>query len=312
MSGRKKNWGNGEDWLTHLRSYEACVKELADAKKLSAKQRLQVKERAEEEFRKVKEQVRHEREAMRGVIAKNVEAAEHAWGDAVRKMFRHMSWFKVSFGVDDFVNIDGDMVNNTLQLPCMLAEKVAVGVGHRTAGKKDDAQGAYYTIKLETTIYRSVHKIQSRSKFRDQFRTLLFTVSQENYKLRFIGYDFETSDLFTFTYSLEEQEATVRGVRELTTIEIGVQFQLAFMNVEYVDDGLMKGTKRRKFKVQFASEIEGAGVDVHMSDAEQARAAKQLDAMMNATGSRAKSRQAAAQKKLEDEKPEYGVLDDSD
>ena len=99
-------------------------------------------------------------------------------------------------------------------------------------------------------------------------------------------------------------------MRELSTLEVNIQFQLAFLNVEYIDDGLIQGSQKRKFKVQFASEIEGAGVDVQMSDAEAKRAAKNLDAMMNETSSRAKSRQGAGAKKLADEKEQYGVLDD--
>ena len=145
------------------------------------------KENAEDDIRKFKEMVKHERLAMRGVISENIEKAEKAWGDSVRKMFKWMSWFEVSFGMEDFLMIDGSLQNNSAQLPCMLAERVPVGVGQRSVKKKDDAQSAYYTIKLETTVYRCVHKIQSRSAYRDNFRTLLFTVSQENHKLRFIG-----------------------------------------------------------------------------------------------------------------------------
>jgi len=296
-------------------AFENCVNEKEKANKLSAKVRMGVKEKADEEFRKIKEEIKEERLKMRGLVGEVIVNAEKAWGDSVRKMLKLMSWFEVSFGVDDFMNIDGDMQNSSVQLPCVLAERKAVGVGAAGRGKKagEDAQSAYFTIRFETTVYRCVHKIQSRSQYRDQFRTLLFTVSQERYKLRFIGYDFETSDVFTFSYEEGEQEETIRSLRELSSLEISIQFQLAFLNVEYVDDGLAKGSQKRKFKVQFAGEIEGGTVEVQMTDAERKRAAKNLDEMMNATGSRARSRQQAGAKKLEDEgELGFGVVEDED
>ena len=163
---------------------------------------------------------------------------------------------------------------------------------------------SYITLKFDTTAFYQGIKVSSTSAYRDNYRHMIFTISQEKYTLRFIGYDPEYSDYYIFSYPAKEQEEMVRSLKGISPQELRIQFKMCFLGVEYRDDGVIEGTKRRKFKVLFASELEAAGsVQVHMTEQERRQAERNLDKMMQATGERAKSREKAASHRLLDSGP---------
>ena len=299
------------DTLKALKQQEAgalntCQEELAKAKKLAAKVRLARKEKAESEFRKVKAYVRKEREKMRTVISEYVEAAEAAWKDVALATMKQCDWYEVSDDSRDMMYVNGKLENNVVGLPCIIGEKVIKGTLNLAEG--EEAPTTHYELKLNCKVYQSVHKIKSKSKYRDGYRTLFFTVSQERLRLRFIAYDFETSDYFVFSYSDLEQEETVKIMREISQAEVAFQFQNAILSATYEDDGTYVGSKKRKFLVRFEKELEGSAIDVHMSEAEEKRAAANLDDFLRASSSRAQSRQQAGAAKLREEEDEqWGV-----
>ncbi|GMH72176.1 hypothetical protein TrRE_jg12681 [Triparma retinervis] len=287
------------------KALEKCKEEMAKAKKMAAKLRLEHKDKAEKDFREAKERIKKEKQEMRNVLATIVGKAEDSWRMVGVKLLENCTWFEVF--PDERIYVGGKLEQSAVGLPCILAEKVIGGGGGHQEAQQEEQQeeqqavNSYYTLKLNCQVYQSVHKINSKSKYRDKYRTLMFTVSQERKRLRFIGYDFETSDYFVFSYSEAEQEEMVKFQRELGKKEIEYQFSSAFLNAQYEDDGTYFGTKKRKFVVKFVGEVEADGLDIHMTADEERRAAANLDAMMAETTERAKSRQEAARHKLEDE-----------
>ena len=271
---------------------EECKKALERAKKMSAKGRVEAKNRAEEEFRMVKHEVREERERLKSVIAATVEKAETSWRDVASQTMKKCTWYEVSRRGVDPIWINGQVEDTQIGMPCILAERDRPRI---------DPLDAYYTIRFDCKVYQCAHKINSISKYRDMYRTLLFTVSQERRRIRFIGYDIETCEYFIFSYSKEEQAETVKFQRDLTDEEVKYQFASAFLNAEYSDCGTYPNSKKRMYKISFVGQVEAGDMEIHMTEDEERRAKDNLESMMRESESRAKSRERAATAKLEDD-----------
>ncbi|GMH55051.1 hypothetical protein TL16_g01806 [Triparma laevis f. inornata] len=298
--------------LQEEEALETCKKELAKAKKLAAKVRLARKDKCEADFRKVKAFVKKEREVMRTVIKRYVEAAEKAWKDVALMLIKKCEWFEQSDDSRDMMYVNGKLEKNIVGLPCLVGKKVVGGKVKLKEGEEEVT--SHFDLKLDCKIYQGVKRINSRSKYRDGYRTLLFMVSQERLSLRFIAYDFETSDYFIFSYGEIEQQETVKVMREISEEEVQFQFNQALLGANYEDNGTYPGSKKRTFVVKFENEMETAGnVQVHMSEEEEKKAAAQLDSMLRASSSRAKSREHAAEAKVKDvEEDKWGLVYDSD
>lgn len=206
--------------------------------------------------------------------------------------------------------------------------------------------GSQFVIALDCNIYQAVQKIGASSRGDQGYKSLLFTVSQEKKNLRFIGYDFESCNVFDFSYPAEESRELVVGFKSVSKKEIEIQLQMGLLNAEYRDlpgggggegggegegGGVIEGIEIEggregeggdidvvvkkeppKFYITFGMEQEGENLEIHMTEAEEKRAAANLDEMMNASAQRQQSRQHSAEHRLQEQEKnaEWGQLDE--
>lgn len=206
-------------------------------------------------------------------------------------------------------------------------ELVAAQAAAAVVNNKPD--GSQVLLVLKTNTYQAIHKISSSSKFHQGFRNLLFTVSQESQRLRFLAYDFLTCNTFDFSYPKTEQKELVEGFKLVSLEEIHIQFEMGMVNAEVRDlpeeaatapspaigstnDGGSQLIPPTTY-LTFGMEDEGTGVEYHLSAAEQKRAAKKLDEMMQQSADRQHSRQHSAEHKLADEeKGKWGLIEEDE
>jgi len=186
--------------------------------------------------------------------------------------------------------------------------------------------GSQVLLVLDCKVYQSIHKIGSISaQDPSGFKSMMFTVSQERKRLRFLGYDFVSSAFYEFSYPEEVQIEVVEGFKEITMEEIAIQFQMGMLNAEFRDlpekmkvESVISGrageavVRPPQTYITFGMEGEGdGGVQFHMSAADEKRAAKNLDEMMKQSADRQHSRQHSAEHRLADEeKGQWGLVEE--